>query len=72
MAISMKAKEVLVQKSAFPKPLANLKEFFIISLGIAYMKVTQKEVSLVLMVQSIRKAPGLNKINFGILQTIWN
>lgn len=41
----MKAKEVLVRKSAVPKLPVNLAESFDISSGVAYKKVIEKAVS---------------------------
>ena len=70
IAVSMKAKEALVHKSAFPKPPTNLAERPSLFSGIAHMKVTEKAVSQALMTQAAIKAPGLDKINFQILQMI--
>ena len=71
-AVSMKAKEVLVQKSAFPKPPTNLIELPVISLGLAHTKITEEVVAQALVTQAATKAPGPNKINFQVLQMIWN
>lgn len=38
MGVSMKAKEVLLRKSAFPKPPTNLVELPVISSRLAYTK----------------------------------
>lgn len=70
-AISMKAKEALVHKSAFPKPPANLVELLILSSGMAHIKVTPEAVSLALITQAAMKASGPDMINFTILQMIW-
>ncbi len=69
-AVSIKAKEALVRKSAFPKLPANLTELPILSSGTAHIKVTPEAVSQALMTQAAMKAPGPDKINFRILQMI--
>ena len=70
IAVTMKAKEALVRKSAFAKPLIGLAEPPVISPGMAHIKVTEEAVSQGLMTQAAMKAPGPNKINFQILQMI--
>lgn len=45
----MKAKKALVCKSAFQKLLIGLAKPLVISLGIAYIKVTKEAISWVLM-----------------------
>ena len=71
-AVSMKAKEALVRKSAFPKPPINLVELPVISLGLAHTKITEEVVAQALVTQAATKTPGPNKINFQVLQMIWN
>lgn len=63
-AVSMKEKEALVRKSAFPKLPTNLAEPPVTFSGMAHIKVTQEIVSQVLMTQAATKAPGPDKINF--------
>ena len=69
-AVSIKAKEALVRRSAFPKPPPNFIEPPIISCGIVHIKITKETIAQVLMTQSKTKAPGQDKINFKILQMI--
>ena len=71
-AVSMKAKEALVRKSAFPKPPINLFEPSVIPSGLAHTKITEEVVARTLMTQAANKAPGPDKINFKILQMIWS
>lgn len=71
IATSMKAKEALVRKSAFPNPLANLGPEPIIYPRIAHTRVTIESVRSALMTQAIFKAPGPNKINFQTLRMTW-
>ena len=71
IAITIKAKQALVCKSAFPKPPIGLAEPPVISLGMAHIKVTEETVSQALMTQAAIKALGPDKINFRILQMIW-
>ena len=71
-AVSMKAKEALVRKSSFPKLLTNFIELLVISCGLAPTKIIEKVVAQALVTQAATKAPGLNKINFQVLQMIWN
>ena len=68
----MKAKEALVRKSAFPKPLINLFEPPVIPSGLAHTKITEEVVAQALMTQAINKAPEPDKINFKNLQMIWS
>ena len=70
MAVSMKVKEALVQKSAFPKPPGNFVEPLVISSGIAHIKINKKVIAQALMTQTITKAPSADKINFQTLQMI--
>ena len=71
-AVSIKAKEALVRKSAFLKPPTNLVELPVISLGLAYTKIIEEVVAQALVTQAATKALGPNKINFQVLQMIWN
>lgn len=70
MAVSMKAKEALVRKSAFPKPPINLYELPAIPSGSAHTKITEDVVAQALMSQAATKAPGPDMINFQVLQMI--
>ena len=67
----MKAKETLVWKSAFPKPLTNLVKPPVISFESAHTKINEGVVGQALMTQAVIKALGSDKINFQILQIIW-
>lgn len=70
IAVSMKAKEALVHKSAFPKLSINLAEPIDLFSGVAHKKVMEKVVSQALMTQAIMKTSRSDKINFWILQMI--
>ncbi len=70
-AVSLKAKEVLVRRSAFLKPPTNLVVPSVTSFGSAYIKIIKEGVAQALVTQAITKAPGLDKINFQIFQMIW-
>lgn len=72
VAISMKAKEALVRRSAFPKPPKSLRPEPVVLPGIAHKGVTEVKVANALMFQSATKAPGPDKINFQILRMIWD
>lgn len=71
-ASSMKVKEALVRKSAFPKSPANIGEPPIICPRTAHVQVTQEVVSQAFMAQAATKAPGPDKINFRILRMVWD
>ena len=64
IAVSMKAKEALVRKSAFPRPPPNFLKTPAIPLGLAYTKITEETVGQTLLTQAATKAPGSDKINF--------
>lgn len=66
----MKAKETLVQKSVFLKPPTNFVEPLIIFFEVAHTKINKEVVAQILISQAAIKAPGLDKINFQILQMI--
>ena len=70
-AVSMKAKEALVRRSAFPKPPPNPIEPPISPYGLLHTKISEEVVAQALMTQAATKAPGPDKINFQILQMIW-
>ena len=71
IATSMKAKEALVRKSAFPKPPTSRNIEPVITSGVAYKEVTEKVIEKALMTQSTSKAPGPDKFNFRILCMVW-
>lgn len=68
----MKAKEALIRKSVFPKPLTNLFQSLAVFSGLAYIKITKEIIAQVLTSPAPTKGPGQNKINFLILQMIWS
>ena len=72
MTVSIKVKEALIKKSAFPKLPSNPVEPPIIILGLAYTKILEEMVTQALMTQMATKSPGLNEIDFWILQIIWS
>ena len=70
IATSMKDKKTLVRKTAFPpSPKSSLREPRIPA-GTAHLNITKEQVYSALMAQSTKKAPGPDKINFGILRII--
>ena len=72
IAITMKDKKVMVQRTAFPPPPKSLLREPRISNGIAHTTITKELVYNALIAQSTQKAPGPDKINFGILRIIWD
>lgn len=72
IATSMKAKEALVRKSAFPKLPSDFRPDQRIEPGIAHVTITEDIVCKALVNQSATKAPGPNKISFQILRMIWS
>ena len=72
VATSMKAKEALVRKSAFPKPPSDSHPDPEIEPGSAHLAITENIVYHALFSQSATKAPEPNKINFQILRLIWS
>ena len=71
IATSMKDKETLVRKTAFPPPPKSSLREPRIPAGTAHLSITKEQVYYALMAQSTKKAPGPDKINFGILRMIW-
>ncbi len=70
VAVSMKDKEALVRKSAFPPPpKSDLRQPKILK-GVVYQKITQDQVYCALVAQSTEKTPGPDKISFGILRMV--
>ena len=72
IAISIKDKEAMVQKTAFllpPKSILREPKIFI---DIIHLTIIKEQVYNTLIVQSTHKAPGLDKTNFGILRMIWS
>lgn len=63
-AVSIRAKETLVQRLAFLKRSKNLIETPVILSGSAHIKINEEVVSQVLITQAATKAPGPNKILF--------
>ncbi len=70
--ILMNEKGSMIYKSAFLKPSNNLWPDLITSLRVVNVNITEDIVFKALMSQSASKAPGSGKINFQILQMIWN
>ena len=66
----MKAKEALIERSAFSKPPPNPIEPLVSPCGLLHTKVTEEVVTQVLMTQAATKAPDPDKINFQILRMI--
>lgn len=71
IATSMKEKEKLFCKTAFPSPPKSDLSEPVITLGIAHQKVTKDVIYTALMTQSTSKASGPDKINFCILRMVW-
>ena len=72
VAITMKDKEVMVQRTAFPPPPKSPLREPRISKGTAHTTITKELVYNAPIAQSTQKAPGPNKINFEILCMIWD
>ena len=72
IATSMKAKEALVCKSAFPSPPKCGYSEPVIIPGVAHQTVTKDIIYEALMTQSTSKALGPDKINFQILCMVWD
>lgn len=72
IAISMKDKKVMVQRTAFPPPPQSTLREPRISAGTAHTIITKELVQKALIAQSTQKATGPDKIKFGILRLIWN
>lgn len=72
IAISMKDKEHMVQRTTFPPPPRSTLKEPKISAGIAHTIITKELVRKTLLAQSTQKIPGPDKINFGILRLIWS
>lgn len=72
VAISMKDKEAMIRKTVFPPPPKGTLREPRIPAGTAHLSITKERVYSALVAQSIQKAPGPDKINFGILRMIWN
>lgn len=72
VAMSMKDKETLVRKTAFPPPPKSSRREPRIPASTAHLSITRNHVYNTLMAQSTKKAPGPDKINFGILRMIWD
>lgn len=71
IVVSIKTKEALVRRSAFPKSPTNISESPAILFGSAHTKIHETLVGEALMTQAATKAPGPAKINLPILQLIW-
>lgn len=69
-AITIKAKETLVYKSAFLKSLTNLAELLVIFYGMVHLKIIKYRISEILMTQIAMKTLRSDKINFCILLII--
>lgn len=71
IASSMKAKEALVCKSAFPKPPTSHSQEPTMRTGTAYFEIKEEKIAFALLSQSATKAPGPDKINFQIIRMLW-
>lgn len=72
VATSMEDKAILVRKTAFPpSPQENMREPRIPP-GTTYKSVIKAQVYNASIAQLAKKAPGLDKINFEVLQRFWN
>lgn len=68
---SMKAKEKLIQESTFPPPPRSSYVEPSVWPGIAHQKATKEVIFHAFISQSTSKALGPDKINFRILNMIW-
>ena len=64
IATFIKAKEALVYKSVFPKPLTSHSQEPCMVAGMAYLEVMGEKIAYALLLQSTTKVHGPNKINF--------
>ena len=64
IVVSIKAKEALVRKSAFPYPPPNLLEPLAIPFQLAHTKITEKTMAQALLSQAVTKVPGIDKIKY--------
>lgn len=64
MAVSMKATEPMIQRSAFPKPPINLSKTPVIPSELAHTIIIEEMVAQELMTQSATKTLSLDKMNF--------
>lgn len=71
VATSMKAKEAMVRRSAFPSPPTSFHDEPVVMPGVAHQTVTEDVINKALMTQSMSKAPGPDKFNFRILRKVW-
>ena len=71
VATSMKAKEALVRRSAFPSLPKSFHDEPVVMPGVAHQTVTEDMINKALMTQSTSKAPGPDKFNFRILRMVW-
>lgn len=71
IAISMKEKEKLMYKAAFPLPPKSDHLQPVVIPGVAHQKVTKDVIYMVFMIQSTLKVPRHDKIDFCILHVIW-
>lgn len=67
MAVFIKAKEALVKKLTFLKPLPNLIKLLVTFNKSFYIKITEEIVAQTLMTLATTKVFGTDKINFPIL-----
>ena len=69
--MSMKEKEKLVCKTAFPSPPKSNHDEPVVTPGVAHQTVTKEVIYKALKTQSTSKAPEPDKINFRILRMVW-
>lgn len=63
-------KQNIINKNKFKKNLSSIQQA-IITPGQAHVQITIEEVGYALNTQSSAKAPGPDKLNFGILRIFW-
>lgn len=69
---SIKEKEKLVCKTAFPSPPKSDQFEPVVIPGVSHQTVTKNLIYKALMTQSTSKAPGPDKMNFHILRMVWD
>jgi hypothetical protein len=72
-AIIMKEKEAIFRKMTFPKPMAssiNIADFISHPINAISSFITKKNIEKVLYEQSVKKAPGPDKLNFKALRLL--
>jgi hypothetical protein len=74
-AIIMKEKEAIFHKMTFPEPMAssiNIANSISHSINAISSFIIEEDIEKALYKQSIKKAPGPDKLNFKALRLLWS